>query len=128
MNRPWLLLLVCLSLGLGQARGDEPFRDRFVWIFGWNLETQSDVEGISRVVATAGAHGLNGAVVSFGLDTLCRKSPGYFDRLAQVKSACERNGLEVIRTARPRTPRGEITRPWSIPASISAGSIARRPA
>ncbi len=91
-----LLLLVWLTLGLGQARGDEPFRDRFVWIFGWNLETQADVEGISRVVATAGAHGLNGAVVSFGLDTLCQKSPDYFDRLAQVRIACERNGLDLI--------------------------------
>src|SRR5271157_4466564 len=29
------LLLVCLTLGLGQARADEPLRDRFVWIFGW---------------------------------------------------------------------------------------------
>ena len=93
-----LLLLVCLTLGLGlgQARADEPLRDRFVWIFGWNLETKSDVEEISRVVATAGTHGLNGAVVSFGLDTLCQKSADYFDRLSKVKTACERNGLELI--------------------------------
>jgi len=90
------LLLVCLTLGLGQARADEPLRDRFVWIFGWNLETQSAVAEISRVLVTAGDHGLNGAVVSFGLDTLCQKSPDYFDRLAQVKSACARNGLELI--------------------------------
>lgn len=90
------LLLVSLILALGQARADEPLHDRFVWIFGWNLETKSDVEEISRVVATAGTHGLNGAVVSFGLDTLCQKSADYFDRLTQVKTACERNGLELI--------------------------------
>ena len=48
------------------------------------------------MVATAGTHGLNGAVVSFGLDTLCQKSADYFDRLTQVKTACERNGLELI--------------------------------
>ncbi len=96
MRKP--LLLVCLTLGLGQgpARGDEPFRDRFVWVFGWSLETNNDVEAISRVLATAGAHGLNGAVVAFGLDTACKKSQGFFDRLERVKQDCERNGLDLI--------------------------------
>ena len=90
------LLLVCLILGVGHVRADEPLRDRFVWIFGWNLETQGDVEAISRLVETAGGHGLNGAVVSSGLDTLCQKPPDYFDRLAQVKNACDRNKLDLI--------------------------------
>ena len=47
----------------------------------WKPRTTSTE--ISRVLATAGSHGLNGAVVSFGLDTLCQKSPGYFLRLAE---------------------------------------------
>jgi hypothetical protein len=91
-----LLLMILLIQGSGHVQGAEPLRDRFVWIFGWNLETQGDVAEISRLLETAGGHGLNGAVVSFGLDTLCQKSPDYFDRLARVKSACERNKLELI--------------------------------
>ena len=92
------LLLVCLilCLGLGSTHADEPLRDRFVWIFGWNLETQGDVAEISQLLETAGSHSLNGAVVSFGLDTLCQKSTDYFDRLAQVKDACDRNKLDLI--------------------------------
>ena len=51
---------------------------------------------ISRVLESAGQHGCNGAVVSFGLDTLCQKSADYFRRLEEVKRACERNHLELI--------------------------------
>jgi hypothetical protein len=85
-----------LVFALGQARADEPLRDRLVWIFGWNLEGRNDVDEISRVLQVAGDHGLNGAVVSLGLDTLCQKSPQYFLRLEQVKEACKRNRLELI--------------------------------
>jgi len=92
------LLLACLIVGFGHgpAHADDPLRDRFVWIFGWNLENQGDVAEISRLVETAGGHGLNGAVVSFGLDTLCQKSTEYFERLAQVKAACDQNKLNLI--------------------------------
>ena len=92
------LLLVCMLLVLGPAnsRADEPLRDRFVWIFGWDLESQGDVESISRLLETASSHGLNGAVVSFGLDTLCKKSPDDLDRLARVRDACDRNELDLI--------------------------------
>jgi hypothetical protein len=90
------LVFVCLVLSGGIARADEPLRDRFVWIFGWNLEKPGDVAEISRVIETAGNHGLNGAVVSNGLDTLCRKSDEFFLRLEQVKEACTRSRLEMI--------------------------------
>ena len=91
-----LTLLACLSLLLVQLRAAPPYPDRFVWVFGWGLGTDSDVEEISRVLDTAGQHGLNGAVVSFGLDTLCKQSPDYFHRLDEVKQACERNHLDLI--------------------------------
>jgi hypothetical protein len=54
------------------------------------------VAEISRVLKTAGQHGLNGAVVSFGLDTLCKQSPDYFRRLEEVKRAAEESHLELI--------------------------------
>lgn len=76
------------------AAGEYP--DRFVWVFGWNLNKDSDVANITPVLDAAGRHGLNGAVVSFGLDTLCKSSPEYFRRLDQVKAVCERNKVELI--------------------------------
>jgi hypothetical protein len=70
--------------------------DRFVWIFGWGLDKDSDVSEISKVLETAGKHGFNGAVFSSGLDTLCKQTPDYFRRLEGVQRACQTNGLELI--------------------------------
>jgi hypothetical protein len=91
-----LIAPLVLSLLVTPARAAEPVRDRLVWVFGWNLEKPSDVPEITRILDTAGAHGMTGAVVPFGLDTLCKKPPEFFERLAQVKAACERNNLELI--------------------------------
>jgi hypothetical protein len=89
-----LLGLVCVvGLELAAAEG---YPDRFVWIFGWGLEKDSDVAEISRVIETSGKHGINGAVLSAGLDSLCQKSPDYFRRLEAVKRICERNDVELI--------------------------------
>src|SRR5215470_6528406 len=91
------LFLACsISLCLLPLSAAERFADRFVWIFGWNLEKDSDVTEISRVLETAGQHHFNGAVVSFGLDTLCKHSPDYFRRLEEVRKSCDTNGLELI--------------------------------
>ena len=87
------LTLVCLTVRLGAA---QVYPDRFVWIFGWGLSKESDVAEISRVVENAGKHGCNGAVVSFGLDTLSRKPADYLRRLGEVRHLCEQNRLEVI--------------------------------
>lgn len=86
----WFLITTASSLTAGT------YPDRFVWVFGWNLNKDSDVASISQVLAAAGQHGLNGAVVSFGLDSLCKKAPDFFRRLDEVKQACERNKLELI--------------------------------
>ncbi|HTL17223.1 MAG TPA: carbohydrate binding domain-containing protein [Patescibacteria group bacterium] len=94
MKKLFLCAAICVSgLALSAA---ERFADRFVWIFGWGLEKDSDVQAIAQVFETAGKHKFNGAVVSFGLDTLCKKSPEYFKRLEQVKKSCEDNHLELI--------------------------------
>src|ERR1017187_3379410 len=90
-----LALVLLLSMAIrGVAAG--PYADRFVWIFGWNLDRDSDTAQIIRVLESAGQHGLNGAVLSAGLDTLSKKSPDYFRRLDQVQQACEQNHLELI--------------------------------
>ncbi|QEH35316.1 Carbohydrate binding domain protein [Aquisphaera giovannonii] len=96
MNRLIPLLVLSLLVPSAGAAGPAPVRDRLVWVFGWDLEKASDVPEIIRVLDAAGAHGLNGAVLPLGLDTLCKKPPEYFERLERVRAACERNHLEVI--------------------------------
>ena len=75
-------ILVSLALKLGAA---ELYPDRFVWVFGWRLAQDTDVAEVSRLVETASQHGINGAVVSFGFDSLCRQSADYFRRLEELR-------------------------------------------
>ncbi|HOW73018.1 MAG TPA: hypothetical protein PKY77_20675 [Phycisphaerae bacterium] len=94
MDRCFPFLLFVLSLTNIATAASYP--DRFVWVFGWNLGSDDEVAEVTKVLDTAGQAGLNGAVVSFGLDTLCKKPPAFFHRLGQVQQACERNQLELI--------------------------------
>lgn len=94
MKKPLLAFWLAVSLASTLSAANYP--DRFVWIFGWNLSRDSEVAEIAKVLDAAGQHQLNGAMVSFGLDTLCKKTPDFFRRLEAVKQACERNHLELI--------------------------------
>jgi hypothetical protein len=87
--------LVAASL-LTPVTGAEPLPDRFVWVFGWNLNRDSDQAEITKVVSDASQGGLNGAVVSLGLDTLCKKDDDYFRRLRELQSYCEQRRIELI--------------------------------
>ncbi len=91
-----LLLLFCSFLFAQPVLGAQGYADRFVWVFGWGLGKDSDVAEIGRVLDTAGQNGFNGAVVSFGLDTLCKQRPEYFHRLQQVQEHCAQARLELI--------------------------------
>ena len=89
---------LCCALLQPSARvwSAEPYPDRFVWLFGWNLDRDADVAEMEQVLVQGGAHGINGAVLSTGMDTLCKQSPEYFARLAKLQAACERNHIELI--------------------------------
>ncbi len=89
-----LLLSTVLSICFSAQAATYP--DRLIWVFGWNLNRDSDVTEISALLETAGKHHFTGAVVSFGLDTLCKKTPDFFQRLELVKKACDSNQLELI--------------------------------
>ena len=91
-----LSLLACLWSLVVPLGAAEPYEDRFVWVFGWGLGTDGDVAEISRVLETASQHGLNGAVVSFGLDTLCKQPTDYFRRLEEIKRVADQNHVELI--------------------------------
>lgn len=91
------LATVCLlAVLVGTSPASEPCQDRFVWIFGWGLNSDKDLDQIGRVVEAAGKAGLNGAVASFSMDTLCRQKPDYFARLTRFESLCRSNQLEFI--------------------------------
>jgi len=72
------------------------FQDRFVWVFGWGLERDSDVLEIAALLEIAAKSGYNGAVLSAGLDALCKRDEAYFRRLEEVRKICQRLHLELI--------------------------------
>lgn len=74
----------------------QPVQDRFVWLFGWGLGRDEDVGEINRILQVASQHGYNGAVLSAGLDVLCKRDANYFRRLEQVRQICEQLNLELI--------------------------------
>jgi hypothetical protein len=90
------LFSLFITLSLARLNAADRFADRFVWIFGWGLQKDSDVAEITKVLETAGKHRFNGAVFSFGLDTLCKQSPDYFRRLEAINKSCDENRLEFI--------------------------------
>jgi len=95
---PRVLIACLLASHLFVPKVSADYPDRFVWIFGWGLDQDSDVAEIKQVLDTAGKAGLNGAVVSLGLDTLCKREAEYFRRLEAVRQVCDSNKLELIPT------------------------------
>jgi hypothetical protein len=96
MRIPLSRSVLFVVLVLLQSAWAAPYPDRFVWVFGWGLRNEAEVGEVSALLETAVKSGLNGAVLSASLDTLCKESPDYFQRLDQVKATCDRLGLELI--------------------------------
>ncbi len=90
------LSLVLILLCAGSVFAETKYADRFVWVFGWNLRQDQQLDEIEQVLDTASKHGLNGAVISAQLDTLCKKPPAFFQRLGKLNESCKRNHLEFI--------------------------------
>ena len=88
-----VLFLLCGALS---AVDGASYSDRFVWVFGWGLHKDADVSEITNLLTTASRSGLNGAVLSASLDSLCKQTPDYFRRLGVVKQTCDQLGLELI--------------------------------
>lgn len=95
-QRHLLAALLLAALGAGPLPAADAYEDRFVWVFGWGLGKDSDVAEVCRVIGTGAKAGLNGAMVSLGLDSLCKQGPDYFRRLETVQRCCESNRVELI--------------------------------
>ena len=89
----WLLVSCLIAPDLRAA-----YPERYVWVFGWGLGKDSDIAEIKKVLDAAARAGFNGAVVSFGLDTLCKRNAEYFRRLEAIQQVCDSNKLELIPT------------------------------
>jgi hypothetical protein len=94
--KPGILTSTLATLMLASTLHAAPYPDRFVWVFGWSLRNDKEVAEVTNLLATAAQAGLNGAVLSANLDTLCQQSPEYFGRLDRVKQACDHLGLDLI--------------------------------
>ena len=67
------------------------------WVFvSRSLQAGTDVDDIREIARVAAEHGLNGIVLSAGLDRLDLQPPAYFQRLAEVKKIAEQFSLEII--------------------------------
>ena len=90
------LFMAAITLQAQTTNAARLYADRFVWVFGWGLDRDADLQSMTNLLKTAGAHGLNGAVFSANMDTLCKQSPEYFTRLEALQQACGQNHLELI--------------------------------
>ena len=61
-----------------------------------NLWTDRDLDEIREIVRIASAHGLNGLVLSGGLDRLEQQPADYLERVRQVKAIWAQFHLELI--------------------------------
>ncbi|MCS7224400.1 MAG: hypothetical protein NZ959_07580 [Armatimonadetes bacterium] len=86
-----LLLMVVVSLS-----SLSPLPDRFLWIFGWSLNSDTDLDQIRPLLRTSAKNGYNGIVLSAGLDVLCKRDKSFFQRLAQIREDCKRLRLQLI--------------------------------
>jgi hypothetical protein len=90
----YVVLGVLLVAAISPCRAkDYPYR----WVFvSSSLRSDKDVAEIERIVQTGSEHGLNGMVLSAGLDRLDKQSPAFLERLAKVKEFSQAHGVEII--------------------------------
>lgn len=100
MRRSVAAFIVLLVLLTSASPGAEYDR-RWVYV-SRGLCNPADVADIQQIVRTSSAHGLNGMVLSAGLDRLDRQPPEYFEGLETIKKTCREEGIEIIPIINPR--------------------------
>ncbi len=95
MARASLTVLMVGLTATSALAGGTVYPLRWVYV-SRGLRREQDVEEIRGIVKTAAEHGLNGMVLSAGLDRLDLQPPEYFRRLEAVKAACKQQGIEIV--------------------------------
>lgn len=89
----FMVLLTAAAALCAQEDGPLPWR----WFFvQQNPRDAKTVTAIKGLVDTAAAHGLNGMVLSGGLDALDRWKPEQLDQLKDLRDYCKVKGIEII--------------------------------
>ncbi len=88
-------VLVAAAVFNGDALGGKEYAFRWFYM-SRGLGNDADVIDIGEKVKTAAAAGLNGMVLSGGLDRLSMQSDAYLRRLDRVKAICDAHAVELI--------------------------------
>ena len=89
------LVFAALVAGFVPASQAKAYPCRWVYV-SRSLQSDKDVSDIERIVQTTSEHGLDGMVLSAGLDRLDRQPPEYLERLRKVREICEKAHVEII--------------------------------
>ena len=86
--------VACTGTGVTEGKVKAyPYR----WLYySTGLRSDNNVEDLRQVAKTASEHGLNGILLSAGLDQMDLQNEDYFRRLEEVKKFCKDYGLEII--------------------------------
>jgi hypothetical protein len=90
-----LLAFAAVVAGFVPASQAKEYPCRWVYV-SRSLRSDADVADIERIVQTASEHGLNGMVLSAGLDRLDKQPPEYLERLKKLREVCEKAHVEII--------------------------------
>jgi hypothetical protein len=87
-----MLTLLLSGCGHREARN---YADR--WFYAsTSFKTAAAADSLCALVTAAAVRGLNGLVLSAGLDDLSQKTPEYFRQLARLDSVCRQQRIEII--------------------------------
>jgi len=95
MARNSLTILLIGLTATSALAGGTVYPLRWVYV-SRGLRSDEQVAEIREIVKTAAEHGLNGMVLSAGLDRLDLQPPEYFQRLEAVKAVCKEQGIEIV--------------------------------
>jgi hypothetical protein len=88
-------LLLSLLIAASSLAAADLYPNRWVFVSN-NLGSDADVEAVRGIVRVASEHGLNGMVLSAGLDRLGKQSPDFIVRLRKVQAICNEHHVELI--------------------------------
>ena len=90
-----LAALMAALVSLATCSGKKAYPFRWVYVTAL-LDDDAEVGRIAELARRASTHGLNGFVMFSRFDYLSLQDSVYFRRLAEVKRACDENGIEII--------------------------------
>jgi UDP-N-acetylmuramoylalanine-D-glutamate ligase len=90
----WLFILATL---FGCNLISAQYQDRFVWIFGWGFNKDSDVAEIKEVLKTASVKmALMGAMMSAGHGHIVQTKCRLFQTINEILQFCKENNLNLF--------------------------------